>query len=77
METKTKKTVTGDILNHLKRYGSINQLKALERYGTWRLADVIFRLREQGYKIRTEDKLVKTRYGKKVNVAVYRLITNR
>lgn len=74
METKT---ATSDILKHLKRYGKINQLKALERYGTWRLADVIFRLRDAGYKIRTEEKLVTTRYGKKVNVAVYRLITNR
>ena len=67
------KTATNDILKHLKRYGKINQLKAIERYGTWRLADVIYRLRNDGWDIDTVEKVVKTRYGKKVKVAEYRL----
>lgn len=42
------------ILAHLRAGKSITQLQALHLYGCFRLSAVIFRLREQGYIIRTE-----------------------
>jgi len=43
-----------NILNHLKKVGSITPLDALEQYGCFRLAAVIFNLRADGHKIKTK-----------------------
>lgn len=42
------------VLNHLKRFGSITPMAALDHYGVFRLAARIERLRGQGYRISTE-----------------------
>lgn len=74
MKTKVG-SATEAVKKHLQRYGKINQLQALERYGTWRLSAVIHALRNlHGMKIETELKSVTTRYGAKTNVAIYRLV---
>lgn len=41
------------ILDHLKNKGSITPIEALNYYGCFRLAAVIFDLREEGYAIDT------------------------
>lgn len=47
------------ILNHLKRFGSITQLEAINLYWDWRLSDKIYRLKKDGYSIKTETLKVK------------------
>ena len=47
------------VLRHLEAKGSINPMTALSNYSCYRLSDVIFRLRKDGYKIST--KLIDTR----------------
>jgi len=44
---------TSAILSHMKRYGSIEPLTALDKYGSLRLAARIADLRGQGHKIET------------------------
>jgi len=56
--TTRSKTQLKSIRKHLKRYGSITPLEALEEYGCFRLAAVIHILREK-YKIKT--KMIKHR----------------
>lgn len=45
---KTKK-----VLEHLKKYGSITSLEAIELYGATRISAIIFNLRKCGYDIET------------------------
>lgn len=59
------------ILKHLNRYHKIDPLRAWQSYGVYRLSDVIFRLRKDGYPIETGDKVVKNKYGEKCRVAEY------
>ena len=47
------------ILNHLKKFGSITQLEAINLYWDWRLSDKIYRLKKDGYNIKTETLKVK------------------
>ena len=42
-----------EILAHLKKHGRITPMQALRSYGCFRLADVIYRLRGQGWPITT------------------------
>lgn len=42
------------ILDHLKRFGSIEPLTALREYGCYRLGARISDLREEGHAIKTE-----------------------
>ena len=64
----SQKTV---ILTHLKKE-PITQKTALYRYGVSRLADVVFKLKNDGHSILTEPVRVKTRYGKAI-IARYHL----
>tara|TARA_R110002096_G_scaffold111202_3_gene242818 strand:- start:1452 stop:1772 length:321 start_codon:yes stop_codon:yes gene_type:complete len=50
------------VLEYLKRYGSITSLEAIRDLGNTRVSDTIFRLRNEGYDIVTEDCQVKTRW---------------
>jgi len=47
-------TQTSSILSHLKIYGSITPIEALELFGCFRLSGRILELREAGYPIRTK-----------------------
>jgi hypothetical protein len=45
---------TAAVLAHLKRGRTITSMEAFEKFRATRLADIVFRLRGQGYKIGTE-----------------------
>ena len=63
------------ILNHLRKYGSINPMTALREYGSFRLGARIADLREEGYNIVTErTESVSPLTGNHVSYATYRLI---
>lgn len=67
------KSATEAVVKHLQRHKQINQLQCIERYGTWRLSSIIYRLRKSGMDIISQPKKVKTRYKKTVLVTNYRL----
>lgn len=66
------------ILNHLREFGTITPLKALEEYGIMRLASRINELRDlgetQGFRIETTMIQRENRFGEKVSFAEYKLI---
>ncbi len=53
MKTNKKRSQTMKILNHLKKYKSINTYDSFLRYGCTRLSARIFDLRKQGFSITT------------------------
>lgn len=59
------------ILNHLKTYGKITDVKARDMIGTTRCSEYIRRLREKGYNIETQWRNSKNRYGVKVRYGEY------
>ena len=59
------------VLKYMLDFGSITYLDAVADLGVARLADVIFRLRKDGYQIITNDEHGKNRYGEKVTYARY------
>ena len=48
-----KVTKQEKVLTHLQTHGSIKQLEALEKYGSFRLGALIFNLRKEGHDIET------------------------
>lgn len=61
------------ILRHMKDYGSITSLEAVNEYGIMRLASRINDLRAQGIAIVSEVKTGKNRYGEDTHFAVYKI----
>ena len=62
-------------LKHITRYkNGITPKVAYDRYGIMRLSGVIFRLRQDGYNIITEDVIEKNRFGQTVRYARYKLV---
>ena len=61
------------ILWHLKDYGSITSVTAMQEYGIMRLASRINDLRARGVAIVSEVVTGKNRYGETTHYAVYRL----
>ena len=61
------------IIRHMRDYGSISSLTAMQEYGIMRLASRISDLRGQGYDIEVETKRGKNKYGEATHYAVYRL----
>jgi hypothetical protein len=68
-----RNTQTASILEHLNKKGSITSMEAFKEYGATRLSAIIYALRHQGYRITTEIIQVDTRYGRKTNIANYKL----
>lgn len=69
-----KHTQTNDILKYMQTHKrGITSKDAFERFGATRLSGLIFQLRKKGYNISTKNELVKTRYGRLVEIARYRL----
>lgn len=60
------------ILRHIKDYGSITAMEAMQEYGIMRLASRINDLRREGIEIVSEVKSGLNRYGDTVHFAVYR-----
>ena len=59
------------ILNYLKENKSITQLQAINLFWDWRLSDKIYRLKKDGYNIRTEQLKVKRTDGTNAYVSKY------
>lgn len=68
-----KQTQCDRIMRHLKDYGTLTGVTALEEYDIAHLASRITDLRQQGVEIRKEMKEGKNRYGEKTRYAVYSL----
>ena len=51
------------VLDYIREAGSITPLEALKELGVMRLSDVVFKLKKDGYLIKTELVPVQTRYG--------------
>jgi len=62
----TRETQKAQVKRHLLLYGSITPLQALDNYGCFRLASVINRLRNEGWKITTIMAI-----GEEINYARY------
>ena len=62
---------TTAVLNRLETKGSITSIEAIELFGATRLADIIFRLRNKGYDIKTIMCEGQTRYGDACQYAKY------
>lgn len=58
------------ILRHLEQYGSITSWDAIMEYGVTRLADVIYRLKKDGYRIKSET-VIKKKGERTVSFARY------
>lgn len=61
------------IMRHLKEFGSITQLEAMQEYGIYRLASRISDLRSEGINIKREMVKGKNRYNEPTHFAKYRL----
>ena len=68
-----KPTQCQQVLEYMKRWGSITQLEALRDIGCMRLASRISDLRYQGYAIGRRMKTSKNRHGDDVYFAEYYL----
>lgn len=69
-----KLTQCEEILEYMKKYGSITQLQAYLDIGCWRLASRINDLRKRGYAIQRQMIKVKNRHGQNVPIAQYSLV---
>lgn len=58
----SKQTHKTRLINYLKEYGSITSLEAIRDLGNTRLSATIFKLRDEGYEIQTQDEKVNTRW---------------
>ena len=61
------------VLEYLKKYHTITPKEALNECGTMRLSAVIYNLKKEGYKFKTEMIRVPTRFQKFTYVAQYTL----
>ena len=68
-----KMTQCDRILRHMKDYGSIDPMVAIQEYGCMRLASRIADLRGMGYDIVAERTKGKNRYKEPTSYCVYRL----
>lgn len=66
-------TQTEKILRHLKKFGSITPLEAMEEYGIMRLGARIWDLKKAGYEIRSQDVKGRNRFGEPTRFARYSL----
>lgn len=71
-EKKTNKTEK--VLEHLRTYGCITSLEAIEKYKATRLSAIIFNLRKRGLKIETIDIPFVDSYGSKSIYGKYVLV---
>lgn len=64
-------TQSNRLLDYLKTNGTINPLESWQQLGIYRLSDTVFRLRKQGYLIRTDLVEVKNQFNEVCRVANY------
>lgn len=68
-----KMTQCDKVIRHMRDYGSISSMEAMQEYGIMRLASRISDLRAQGYDIDVKWEAGRNRYGERIYYAVYRL----
>ena len=68
-----KTTQRDRVLNYIFIHGSISSLEAIKDLGVTRLADVIFKLKKQGYNVITREEKSTNRYNEPVYYARYYL----
>lgn len=68
-----KTTQLNHILRHFDIYGEISSAVAMSEYGIMRLASRIHDLKCMGYKIVSENRTSKNRFGESVTYKVYKL----
>lgn len=71
---KKTKTQKSEVLRYMKSHKGITSLQAIELFGATRLSDIIFKLKQEGYDIKTEQITRKNRYGHSVTFAKYSLV---
>ena len=71
---KKKSSQKADVFKYMKGHSGITSIIAFERFGVTRLADIIFKLRQDGYEIETKQVTTKNRYGHTVTYAKYSLV---
>jgi hypothetical protein len=64
------------LYEHLKKYGTVTQIEAFEKYGIFRAASRIHEMRKAGIAVDSTLKTGKNRYGVDVRYAEYRLGAN-
>ena len=68
-----KTTQEKEVLDYLRKIGSITSWEAIVEFGATRLSAIIYNLRKKGYNIETNDVIVKNRYGNATVIAKYAL----
>lgn len=66
-----KTTQEKEVLDYLRKIGSITSWEAIVEFGATRLSAIIYNLRKKGYNIETNDVIVKNRYGNATVIAKY------
>ena len=66
-----KTTQDKEVLDYLRKIGSITSWEAIVEFGATRLSAIIYNLRKKGYNIETNDVIVKNRYGNATVIAKY------
>ena len=61
------------ILNHFKKHKTITSWEAIMEYGITKVNSVIYHLRQDGYRITSTSKTVRTRLGNTTTISVYEL----
>lgn len=61
------------VLKYMQDFGSITTLDAIKDLGDTRLSDKIYRLKREGYVIKTQREQGKNRYGEKTQFVRYSL----
>ena len=61
------------ILRHLREYGSITSLEAMQEYGIMRLASRVNDLKKEGHRFRVQTETAKNRYDELTSYARYYL----
>lgn len=72
--SEKKSNKTEEVLKHLRTYGCITSLEAIEKYKATRLSAIIYKLRRRGYRIETIDIPFVDVYGTKSAYGKYVLI---
>ncbi len=61
------------LAKYLENHKKINPLEAWQLLGIYRLSDVVFKLRKEGWNIKTNDTVVQNQFGENCVVAEYLL----
>ena len=61
------------MLRHMREYGSITSIEAMQEYGIARAASRIHDIKQLGYDVVTTTKTKHNRYGERVHYARYSL----